>query len=376
MRRRPRVFWALNHTTLAKSECALLEKLGCEVLTPKACPKEIIERSGSVDHSFDRTLTIPAEDLATLNACDFYASEIDPQAMELLNRHFDAVFVSAHLPMTENFHKGYQGILVFRAFGREQKKTYASLLGWSPKKPLWKRWRNWLLRRKGPPSLLDKLVSRGDRFAFAGCYEEVIHNEKGYLREKAAFLPIGLPAEIWSLADTWTGGDERVMFVCPVIHNPYYGKIYADFKAEMDGLPYAVYGNQTSNHGDPHLVGFLPRDEYDARMRRHAAMFYHSSEPCHLHYHPLEAVAMGVPLVYMAGGMLERMGGPDQPGLCRTPEEAKDKLRRILDGDRKLIDGIRSTQARILDEFRDEFVESAWRCELLPRLDIACRSAR
>ncbi len=368
MKRRPRVFWALNHTTLAKSECALLEKLGYEVLTPKVCPKEIIDRSGSVDHSFDRTLTIPAEDLAALNAYDFYASEIEPAAMRLINLHFDAVFVSANLPMMESFRRGYGGIIVFRAFGREQKKTYASLLGWSPEKSRWQGWLDRLLRRSRQTSPLEMLISRDKRFVFAGCYHEVIQNEPKVLRQKAAFLPIGLPAEIWSLADAWTGGDERVMFVCPVIHSAYYGNIYAEFKTVIGDLPYAVYGNQTSAHEDPNIVGFLPRDEYDARMRRHAAMFYHSSEPCHLHYHPLEAVAMGVPLVYMAGGILERLGGAAQPGLCRTPAEATEKLRRILAGDRALIDAIRSAQPRLLDEFRDDFVETAWRRELPPGL--------
>jgi hypothetical protein len=354
----------------------LLEKLGCEVYAPKVCPKEIIERSGSVDFSWDRTLTIPAEDLAVLNACDFYAAEIDHAAMALLNRHFDAVFTAAHLTMVENFHKGYRGLLVFRAFGREKQLDYATLLNWRKKKRWWPRWRDRLLFRpdaRRGPSLLQRLLVRSDGFLFGGCYREVIANEPTELRATAAFLPLGLPAETWALADTWTGGDDRVMFVCPCVHDDYYARIYAKFVAEYGGLPYAVYGNQISGHCDPHLVGFLARADYDERMCRHAVMFYHSSEPCHLHYHPIEAVTMGVPLVYMAGGILERMGGPDQPGLCRTPTEAKDKLSRVIAGDRKLIDSIRSAQPRLLDEFRDEFVESAWRRELLPRLKVTSR---
>ena len=59
MKRRPRIFWALNHATLAKSECALLEKLGCEILTPKVCPQEVLNCSGSVDYSFDPHLRYP-----------------------------------------------------------------------------------------------------------------------------------------------------------------------------------------------------------------------------------------------------------------------------------------------------------------------------
>lgn len=376
MRQRPRVLWALNHATLVKSECALLEKLGCEILTPKICPEELLVRSGSIDYSYDRTLTIAATDLAILNNCDFYAKDINPAALALLRDHFDAVFLSGGHPTIETFQQNFPGLLILRAFGRENRFTYTSLMDQSQKKPRWQRWQDRLLFRPGAwssPTLLDQLIARGNCFLFGGSYREVIDNESAKLKAAAAFLPIGLPRETWTMADSWTGGDARVMFVCPVIHNPYYAKVYAEFKTEMGGLPYAVYGNQTIDHGDPHIVGFLPRADYDERMCRHAAMFYHSSEPCHIHFHPIEAVAIGVPLVYMAGGMLERMGGPNQPGLCRTPGEAKDKLRRIIAGDRELIDSIRSAQPKLLDEFRDEFVESAWRQELLPRFKAAKR---
>jgi hypothetical protein len=378
MKRRPRIFWALNHSTLAKSECALLEKLGCEILTPKVCPKEILDCSGSIDYSFDHTLTIPAGDLARLNRCDFYAENIDGVAIELIRRHFDAVFVAAHFTMLETFCQEFDGLLILRAFGREQRKCYADFLRWRKKLARWPRWRNRILFRKGAwnrGNLLDKLTARGERFLFGGCYREVIDNEPSRVRDNSSFLPLGLPADTWSLAGSWTGGDDRVMFVCPRIHYPYYGQIYAEFQAGFGDLPSAVYGNQAENHGDSRLVGFLPRAEYDARMRRHAVMFYHSSEPCHLHYHPLEAVVTGMPLVYMAGGMLERMGGPDQPGLCRTREEARVKLCRIIAGDSELINSIRYAQTKLLDEFRDEFVESAWRQELLPRFKAAKRQA-
>jgi len=378
MRQRPRVLWALNHATLVKSECALLEKLGCEILTPKVCPKALLERSGSIDYSYDRTLTIAADDLAFLNNCDFYAQDVDPAALKLLRTHFDAVFLSAGHPTIEIFHENFGGLLVLRAFGRENSLTYSHLLDKRVKKRRRQRWRDRLLMLPGAwgsPTLLEKLVSRGEYFLFGGCYREVIDNEPACLRATAAYLPIGVPREAWAMADSWTGGDDRVMFVCPCVHLDYYGKVYADFRSEFGDLPFAVYGNQSEDNRDPDLVGFLPRSDYDARMSRHAVMFYHSSEPCHLHYHPVEAVAMGMPLVYMAGGMLERIGGPAQPGLCRTPAEAKEKLRRIIAGDRRLVDSILAAQPRLLDQFRDEFIEAAWRRELLPRLKASRRLA-
>ena len=57
-------------------------------------------------------------------------------------------------------------------------------------------------------------------------------------------------------------------------------------------------------------------------------MYYHSTEPDHIHYHPFEAVRAGMPLVFMAGGMLDRLGGIDLPGRSKPPKEARQKIER------------------------------------------------
>ncbi len=54
-------------------------------------------------------------------------------------------------------------------------------------------------------------------------------------------------------------------------------------------------------------------------------MFYHSQSPRHIHYHPFEAIKIGMPLVFMGGGMLDRMGGTNLPGRARTWGEATQK---------------------------------------------------
>jgi len=54
------------------------------------------------------------------------------------------------------------------------------------------------------------------------------------------------------------------------------------------------------------------------------------------------------------------MGGDSLPGRCRSFAEARDKIRRILGDDRKLIDQIRSTQSRLIERLRPEATRPEW----------------
>lgn len=99
---------------------------------------------------------------------------------------------------------------------------------------------------------------------------------------------------------------------------------------------------------DQNVLGFLPKEEHDRNMREFRVMFYHSTEPNRIHYHPFEAIRAGMPLVFMAGGMLNRFGGANLPGRCRSFQEARKKIERILNDDGELIEKIRQTQYRLL----------------------------
>ena len=89
-------------------------------------------------------------------------------------------------------------------------------------------------------------------------------------------------------------------------------------------------------------------------------MYYHSRERNHVHYHPLEAIQAGMPLVYVGGGMLDELGGRSLPGRCRSTTEARAKIERLLEGDRRLIDRIRKTQGALLEPLLAERCAPTW----------------
>jgi glycosyltransferase involved in cell wall biosynthesis len=84
-----------------------------------------------------------------------------------------------------------------------------------------------------------------------------------------------------------------------------------------------------------------------------------------------------MPLVFMAGGMLDRLGGAGLPGRCETMQEARKMIERILNDDMDLIHQIRSSQSVMLHAVASEDLELEWRTGLARILDelTASRSA-
>lgn len=340
----PRVMWLLNHTAARKFEVSMLKSIGIsEIFLPKSYPQDPSFRSASIDWAEDQHLAIPAEALAVLNAQDWYGTP-SREAWEIANRYFDIVFFILHNPkILESIAKHFQGIAMWRAYGVDISLSYSKVLE--------------ILSNGTGKSILNKL---GNRFVFAEAYAHLADIEASHIAQFRQHLPLGL--NDCSVDDSWQGTDKRMLFVCPDIgFNSYYKKIYTEFRNNFSGIPYVVAGAQPINVSDPNVIGFVPRETHERNMREMRVMFYHSTEPNHIHYHPFEAIRAGMPLVFMGGGLLDKLGGTDQPGRCITTQEARRKVRRILDGDRALIESIRKNQIRMLDPMRPENCQEAWR---------------
>ena len=340
----PRVMWLLNHSTARKFEVKMLKQIGCtEIFLPKMFPSYPGFRSGSIDFSEDASLSIPASDLELLNQTDWYGSP-SKQAWEIANRHFDILFFTLfHLETFKSTARNFQGAILWRGYGREGATSYSQVL-------------DGLTHHSG-----KKLVeSLGRRFWFAQAYEHLHQIEADYLATRRVYLPLGLAD--CEISDEWQGDDKRVFFICPDIAiGNYYKTIYAQFIQNFSDIPYVVGGAQAIPINDPNILGFVPRVVFEYHMRQLRVMFYHSSEPNHVHYHPFEAVRVGMPLVFMAGGMLDRLRGQHLPGRCKTIAEARRKIQRILQDDWKLIEDIRQSQICLLESMQPENCVPAWR---------------
>ena len=323
----------------------LLLSLGYEVYAPKRIPARIYEWSGSIDYTYDDTLTIPQTALELLNAHDFYEDRITQPIVSILNRYFGAAFCVFCPNLLEQITHHFKGRILLRAFGLDQSTSYGKLLNEE--------------FSKGFSARLQEVCNR---FWFSQAYPNLDEIEPELIKSRSITHPLGLPDSIFKHKNKWVGGINKILFFCSrITASPtYYGEIYKSFKQYFGNLPHIIAGNQPVPVDDSAVAGYQPRSVINEWLRTCAVMFYHSQEPRHLHYHPLEAIVFGMPLIYMKGGILEQLGGRAQLGACATFQEAKEKITRILNGDQAFIADIRKSQVAILEAFSLEYSYREW----------------
>lgn len=338
----PGVMWLLNHGTLRRFEVAQLRLAGVtRIYTPKRFPYDEGNLSASVDASLDATLELPEDDLSRLNAQDWYDAP-DDEAWRIANRSFGIAFVGFFPRQIEAVLRHFAGVVVIRVFGLARGVTYSALI-----------------REHLPLSTRIAMRDHARRLWFATAYDHLAGIEEPFFADRACFLPVGLSGEDRSAE--WQGDDARVFFVCPRIgSSPYFRDVYDRFRRTFGKLPHVIGGAQPVAVDDPAVIGYVPRETHERNMRSLRVMYYHSREPFHVHYHPFEAIQAGMPLVYLAGGILDRFGGTAQPGRCTGETEARRKLERILAGDRALIARIREAQPALLAPMLADNCADAW----------------
>ena len=345
-RKNQRILWLLNHTTLREFEIPLLRELGFEVFTPKVIPNWKEFRSGSVTYEYDASLSIPQEDLDILNSHDFYFGEMPLKVRNVMNKYFGIAMPTPFADMTIQMVRHFKGRMFVRAFGTHGKDTYDDVY-----------------RQYGGPQLQRAIYDLFDRFWLAACYESILEAEHPFFQRNGVYLPLGIPEKFFTLENTWTGEKKSLLFVCPSIKSSpsYYGKIYKEFKRDFRGFPYAIAGEQSIPVRDSKVLGKLPRDAYDAMMQQSRVMYYHSREARHLHYHPLEAIIIGIPVIYRKGGLLDTIAGDHpQPGRAANAAEARRKINRILKGDQAFIEEVRAAQKILIEPFTHAYNKQVW----------------
>ena len=342
-----RVFWLLNHTTLREFEVPLLIEMGYEVYTPKHFPLNAGNRSASVTYEFDNGLSIPLDDVKILNQYDFYVEKPGKKIIDIINKYFDVAIVAYMFPMFDYVVDYFKGDILLRAFGLTSDHY---------------NYFNYALEvsRSG----FDKrLSSIANRFWFAAGYKNLKYIEPDFLKNRTLDLPVGLPKRVTDEKGGWVGGDKRILFVCPDINSfDESKKAYNLFKKHFGDLPHVICGSQTIPvPDDENVVGRLSSEEYKKLFIHSSVMFYHSTLPRHIHYHPEEAICYGLPLIFMKMGMLGELSGKNIPGSVVTYEEAREKVEKILAGDHNFIESLLREQEKLYTHFSPETCNELWK---------------
>jgi glycosyltransferase involved in cell wall biosynthesis len=339
-----RIFLGIDSATPRRIESRLIAQAGYELLVPKVMPPDEENGNSAIDPGYDGTLTIPRDDLEILNRQDYFNQPLGERQIDLLNLHFDAAIISYGPMILDQFVRFFRGKILLRPLGLAKGHAYTDLF-----------------QEELPVDFTSILENARNRFLFAQAFPGQSSAERGILANRAITLPLG-PPEVGN-PDSWTGTVPKLLFVCPFIKtSPYDMKVYQDFKKDFGAYPRVIAGEQLVEvEEDASVAGLVSRETLNDWMRTHRVMYYQSTDPKRLQYHPLEAIQTGMPLVFMKDSLLYELGGRDQPGACESVAEARAKVGRLLDGDLRLAAKISDRQRRILEKFSWEHCVPEWK---------------
>ena len=139
--------------------------------------------------------------------------------------------------------------------------------------------------------------------------------------------------------------DESEPFVIETIprieKQPYYAEMYKNYLADFGDLPLRILGGNSPRGGalnDARIVGRLNDEEYYREACRARISIYHGSSRYHVHYHPVEFMYLGIPVLFhkdCAIAVEAVRSGLDlatlpEYGMYETADEAREMARHAL----------------------------------------------
>lgn len=324
------ILYIIGHKTLMDYEIPILIEKGYGVYVARI--KDYNSLSLHTIHNtldkYDSSLSLPASTLEKLNNTDFYSnsssSSID---MGLINESFNIIFLTLLDSPIRLFKTHFKGTIYYRLFGREAAYSYRGLVQASP----------------------------NIRYLFP--YEEVRSFELPpptvITKDNSYVVPLGVPDSLSKYhMNTWNPIINKVCFVCCKINNcSYYTNVYNTFMATIGArFDYQMLG-KNNNVINPNLLNGLDDTAYYSVISQCKVMYYNEVNARHLHYHPLEAIIIGVPIIFHRESLLNSFIGTS-PGACSSMEEIYTKLRQILDGDTALITSILNEQSKAQEQLK------------------------
>jgi SAM-dependent methyltransferase len=351
--RRKRILWVCRHRIARFEEVGALLRSGAEVIPvagelqefPNAV--QIKEEEDPLYPRWRPSCSIPSEVVQALREYDYFRTPNQPdrEIVRLLDRFIDIVWVGTFSPVAVGLLRAYRGTVVLRTYGGY---PYTAALG------------PWPMRE---PAL--QLLASSDRFVFCPSlpYQGLVEDPR--LAKGETYWPACVTAS--RLGHVWAGRESEP-FACETISliERYRRQVYERYVANFGALPLRIFGQNAvggPSH-DPRVIGTLPDDAYNQAIASCRLMLYAGlGTKYHLHYHVLEAMAMGVPVVFFDTSALAHVclfaGLPRRElralGMCASVAEARALSTRLLQSP----EAASELSAR-QDSIRSIFQPAAW----------------
>ena len=285
----PLLLWCASHESLAAEEIPLFLEAGFRVVPlytnfwTQAYDPTLDD---SICPNWRESVALPPDVVRRLQAVKICQPDkhpaFEPDDLALLAAHVDAVYVTVFPNVAIRLADEFPRTVIFRAFGQAGLNTYSKITD----------------AYGAPPALVYGLPN------FIWCPilstlqapedEQLVRNTQPL---RAFVTPARLGPARWSRE----ASEPYVVDTIPRLHTGFYLDNYRRFIAEHGELSLKILGGNEPRGGqldDPRIVGRLPAAEYYAAAARARIAIYHGRSRDHLHYHPLEFMTLGVPVLF------------------------------------------------------------------------------
>jgi hypothetical protein len=322
------ILYILNHKTLTDYEIPILINKGYGVFIVKnyASFNKLNSLYENCDF-YDNFLNLDHKIIKKLNEIDWYKNnKLSDELIDIININFKFIFLTVLTSgeLIEQLIDKYKGIICYRFFGRESNYRYDKLI----------------------PKITQKIKFI---FSYQEIYNFEISHDNYFNYQNSYIIPLGISNMLINkIIKTYKPSINRICFICSKIGNcNYYTNVYNNFINNFASFNYIILGKNNIIKNDA-IINNLCDDDYYDEISKSKLMYYHGTEPRHLHYHPLEGMIIGIPIIFYEKSLLNRYL-KDSPGKCTTTKEAIEKINKILNDDNEFIKSIVEKQNQNID---------------------------
>lgn len=287
----PRILWLCTHKTLRYEEVPLLIEAGAEVI-PSFGDSYWLKYDNNYDNETDKmypvwrsNCTVPTNIVEKIRRIKFWEKRglVTAKEAELINSWIDVIFIASYPDILSNIRQWYQGYIVYRVFGVGDLTTYTE-------------WMNTLNIN------IDSLVET-DKYIWAPILNSLDVVEDSRITKNKFYLNAFVSKE--RLDFEWRGRSSEPFLSTAISYlddNLVTKEIYKDFKEKFSDLPFTVLGKNSKNldgKNNNKVIGYVDDNEfYSIISRSRVFVYFGTGSNYHLHFTPIEAIAMKVPVIF------------------------------------------------------------------------------
>lgn len=327
----PRIYWLCTHQTLRYEEVPLLIEAGAEVI-PCLGDRFWLKYDSRYDDETDRlyphwrkSCTLPTNIVERIRRIDILGKKgnLTEEETQFINKWIDCIFVSNYPDILQNISKWFQGYIVFRVFGHGDYTTYTEQM-------------NRLKVDIGQ-------ITASNRYVWCPILNRLDDREDARLVKNKFYLNAFVSKD--RLEFDWKKSNSKPFLTTTISYldsNPAAREIFENFAKEFEQIPFFVLGKnskQAVKGISGKILGHLDDQAFFAKIAESRLFVYIGlGSNYHVHYTPIEAIKMGVPILFLKkSGLAEEARDHGisphklkQIGMCATPKEMKNKVLGLI----------------------------------------------